>query len=289
FPEKTPAKDTPPAKPAADAQKRTDANTESKSSAAQAAVPARPTMKVLMIGNSQMMVYDLPQMMSVMSAAAPADHPKLEIGRYTAGGMTLKRHWDLGEGKGTPRGMIAAEKWDYVVIQEIFNADPAEFAQYAAKFDEFIRKHGAKTLLFATANVTEHYGKGAAKYPDSFKQLNDMQVEFGQKKGVAVAPAGYTWMKYWGDSPTDAQRYDLYAKDRGHPGAKGTYIYACLLYASLTGQNPAGLVSDFDHIKDGVVISKQEAAAMQKAAWEQYTMDEESTGKPLVKSATKPG
>ena len=91
-----------------------------------------------------------------------------------------------------------------------------------------------------------------------------------EKKEIPVAAAGYAWMKYLGPHPSEAQLWDLYHKDRGHPGPKGTYIYACLLYACITGRNPAGLASEFKDIQDGIFISRQEATRMQKAAWEQY-------------------
>jgi hypothetical protein len=77
-------------------------------------------------------------------------------------------------------------------------------------------------------------------------------------------------MKYLGANPSEAQLLDLYDPDKGHPGPKGTYIYACLLYACITGLNPAGLTSEFKDIRDGIFITKDEAEKMQKAAWEQY-------------------
>jgi len=165
--------------------------------------------------------------------------------------------------------MIAATKWDRVVIQEIWNANNSEFEKYAEMFDELIGKYGSKTILFATASVTRYYN-ASCKYPDSFEKLNDMQIAFGTKKGIHVAAAGYAWMKYLGPNPSEAQILDLYHQDKGHPGPKGTYIYACLLYACITGLNPAGLTSEFKDIQGGICISKEEAAMMQKAAWEQY-------------------
>jgi len=226
-------------------------------------------LKVLFIGNSQTGVYDLPRMMEIMSQSALADHPRIEIGRAIIGGKGLKGYWEAGEGKGTPRAMIAAAKWDYVVIQEIYRANAPEFEKYAEMFDESIGKNGSKTLLFATANVTRHYN-ASFHYPDSFKELNDMQIAFGQKRGIPVAAAGYAWMRYLGPNPPEAQLLDLYHKDKGHPGQKGTYIYACLLYACITGLSPAGLTGEFKDIQDGIFITKEEAAKMQKAAWEQY-------------------
>lgn len=227
------------------------------------------SMKVLLIGNSQMQSYDLPRMLALMSESAPVDHPRLDIGKVAVGGGTLKKHWDAGEAPGSPRTMIASDKWDHVVIQEIYCVDESEFEKYAELFNDLIRKNGTKTILFATANVT-HYYNASFKYPDSFEKLNDMQIAFGKRKGITVAAAGYAWMRYLGKNPTEAQLLDLYHADKGHPGPKGTYIYACLLYSCITGLSPAGLASEFKDIRDGIFIEKEDALKMQKAAWEQY-------------------
>lgn len=238
-------------------------------------LPAQPPLKVLFIGNSQMQCYDLPQMIRVMSESAPAERSRIEIGRALFGGKGLKGLWEL-EGPKSPRAMISAGKWDYVVIQEIYNGKPPEFDDYATKFDDEIRKAGSKTILLATASVTQHYGR-SFHYPESFTRLNDMQIALGKKKRIPVAAAGYAWMKYLGPEPTDEQLLDLYHQDRGHPGGKGTYLYACLLYAVITGKTPEGLASEFKTIRGGVSIPREEAARMQKAAWEQY---KNGTGTP---------
>ncbi len=226
-------------------------------------------MKVLLIGNSQMQSYDLPQMLELMSKSAPADHPRLEIGRGLVGGKGLKGYWDLGEVPGSPRALIVADQWDYVVIQEIFCAGKPEFEEYAELFDDLIRKRHAKTILFATANVTQYYNS-SFNYPESFEKLNEMQIAFGKRRGIPVAAAGYAWMKYLGPNPSEAQVLDLYHPDKGHPGAKGTYLYACLLYACLTGKNPMGLAHEFPNIREGISIPNAEAISMQKAAWAEY-------------------
>ncbi|MBI5818769.1 MAG: hypothetical protein HZA88_07260 [Verrucomicrobia bacterium] len=233
------------------------------------ALLAQPPLRVLFIGNSQMSCYDLPQMIKVLSESAPADSPRVDIGRALIGGKGLKGYWEAGEGRGSPRAMIAAGKWDYVVIQEIFNANEQEFQDYAARFDKETRKAGSKTILFATANVTQYYS-ASYRYPGSFKKLNDMQMSFGRKAGIPVAAAGYAWMKYWGPNPSEEETLDLYHKDKGHPGPKGTYIYACLLYATITGKTPEGLACEFKSIRGGITLTQEEAAKMQKAAWAQH-------------------
>jgi hypothetical protein len=228
-------------------------------------VVAEQTLKVLFVGNSQMMVCDLPGMIKQMAESAPPTNARIEVGRSLMGGATLKRHWDSGAAMKS----MAAEHWDYVVLQELYLGKAPEFEDYASRFDEEIRKAGSKMILFATANASEFYSP-ALKYPESFKSLNDMQIIFGGKKGIPVAAAGYAWMKYLGPNPSVEQRLDLYAKDKGHPGAKGSYIYACLLYAVITQKSPEGLTNEIKGIHGGFVIPKEEAAKMQKAAWDQY-------------------
>lgn len=236
-------------------------------------------MKVLLVGNSQTGVcnpdgewkYDLARMIQTMSESAPADCPRIEAARTTAGGKNLKLKWEAGDGAGTPRAMIAAGKWDCVIIQEIYSADAQVFEKYAALFCDAVVKAGARPILFATASVTTNYS-AACKYPDSFKALNDMQLAFGKKRSIPVASAGHAWIKYLGPEPSDAQLLDMYHKDKGHPGYKGSYIYACLLYAVLTGKNPSGLSRSFKDASSGaeIVIEAEEAARMQKAAWDHY-------------------
>jgi hypothetical protein len=237
--------------------------------AATAADQSAKPLRVLFVGNSQMFYYDLPGMITLMADSAPKDAPRIEAGKALVGGATLKKHWEMGDGQGTARGLLTAEKWDYVVIQEIFSAKEPEFTEFAVKFDDEIKKAGGKTILFATASVTESYASWA-KYPDSFMDLNWMQSAFGKKHGITVAAGGYTWMKYLGPKASEAQRLDLYHADKGHPGGKGTYLYACLLYATITGHNPEGLLHEFPKIRDGVSIPKDAALRMQRIAWDQY-------------------
>lgn len=216
-----------------------------------------------------MYTYDLPRMLKLLLESTRRDSPPIETGQALGGGASLKSHWEAGTKPGSAPALIAASHWDYVVLQENCCASEPEFTKYAEMFDELIRKHGAQTILFAAAHATQYYA-ASFQYPDSFEKLNGMQVAFGKKWGIAVAAAGYAWMKHFGPNPSESKILDLYAQDRGHPGKKGTYIYACLLYAWMTGRNPAGLTSDFKEIADGIVIPTSEAAKLQQVAWEQY-------------------
>ncbi|MHC4871974.1 MAG: hypothetical protein ACYTFY_09020 [Planctomycetota bacterium] len=225
-------------------------------------------MKVLFIGNSQMRSQNLPDMIQKLSESAPEDFPRIESCPYAAGGKTLKLHWEAGEEGDKPRALIKKGGWDKVVIQEIYSAPEDEFRKYAELFDNAVKEAGSQTIFFATANVTPFY-REEFTFPQSFKDLNDMQIKLGREKNIPVAPAGYAWLKYLGENSSEEELLDLYAEDRGHPGFKGSYIYACLLYAVLTGKTPVGLTSKLTG-KDGETLTEEEALKMQQAAWEQY-------------------
>ena len=223
-------------------------------------------MNVLFIGNSQVRVCNLPRMLETLSASAPSDRPRIDSSAVAQGGRTLRLHWEAGDGPGTARTIMAEGHCDWVIIQEIYRADRDEFETYASRFADAARAARARPLLFATAHVTEHYRPGT-RFPDAFYALNDMQIALGQRLDIPVAAAGYAWLRYLGYNPMQSDLFDLYGADRGHPGIKGTYIYACLLYAILTARSPLGLT----HALDGydTVLGADQATRMQRAAWEE--------------------
>jgi len=230
-----------------------------------------PPLKVLFIGNSMTFFNDLPKMVHDMAESAPVGRPRIEVGRVLAGGKGLRYFWEGGTGEGTARAAIASGKWDYVVLQDIARPAPEQIETDITLFHKAIRSAGSKMLIFAHAPVSEAHNPRYT-YPDYLKNCNDIQIEIAKKTKVAVAAGGYAWMKYLGPNPTVEQQLDLYNEDKQHPGPKGTYIYACVIYAILTGENPAGLRHDFEKLRGWrtAAIPEDEALRMQKAAWEQY-------------------
>jgi hypothetical protein len=223
--------------------------------------PAKP-IRVLFVGNSQIYFNDLPAIVEALAESAPPERPRIKAGRALVGGASLETHWNRGTGKGTARAMIAEEKWDYVVLQEIYNGKPESFNKHARLFDELIQKNGAKTVLFSTASINSLYPKG-------FQGLHGMNVALGKELKVALVPAGNAWLYYWGKTPTEEQRLALYDKDMAHPGKKGSYIYACTIYAVLTGQSPVGLTHRVPKWPDDT-ITADEAKRFQEAGWREY-------------------
>ncbi len=56
-----------------------------------ARTPSKVSLKVLFIGNSQMMSWNLPQMIQALAESAPADSPRIEPGQVLRNSAGLRR------------------------------------------------------------------------------------------------------------------------------------------------------------------------------------------------------
>lgn len=239
--------------------------------AAEATKPKPPELRVLFLGNSQIYFNELPRIVEALSESAAEDRPRIKASQFVSGGASLESLWELGAAEGKPRALIASEKWDFVIVQEIYTyySKPESFNKYATLFDELIRQHGSRTVIFCTASVND-------LYPDGFHKLHEMQIALGKKLNVPVAAAGKCWLQYWGDNPSPQERLALYHADKAHPGVKGSYIYACSLYVLLTGTSPVGLTNRVPK-QPADAITPDEAKRFQEAAWTVY-QDKAVTG-----------
>lgn len=229
---------------------------------------ATDNIRVLFVGNSQTDYWNLPATVEALSKSAPGDRPRITVEKAIINNTGLEGFWNSGYSLRTPRTKIQLGNWDYVVLQEAFAANEEDFRKYARLFHESIKHKKAKTILFATASINE-------LYPDGFKRIHNMNLALSKELGVPLASGGYAWLKYWGSNPTLEDRLYLYASDRMHPGERGSYIYACILYAAITGFSPIGLTHEIPHFTQGTV-TQEKAYAFQRAAWNQYLEDNPS-------------
>lgn len=211
--------------------------------------------RVLMIGNSQCPTIIRQQLLEKL-AASDKGARGIEVVGCVRGGASLRSHWEAGEAPETARGRIAGEKWDFVVLQEIYLIDEAAFQPYARKFHQLIKERGARTILFGTASILGDYPKG-------FEKLHRLHVAMGQELGTPIVDASQAYVRYFGENPSAELKESLFAKDRAHPGLQGSYLYSCLLYSAMTGRSPLGLAAPAD-------IPAPVAKSLQEAAWAQH-------------------
>ena len=202
-------------------------------------------MKVLFIGNSFTARNDLPGMIAALAAAAGG---RLEHRLVSVGGASLRTHWNKGEAAAAIRG----GRYDYIVLQEqstlpVKNA--ARMHENVRLFDGVIRAAGAKTALYLT------WARRHA--PAAQKAITDAYQSIGRELGATVVPAGVAWERFLAAHDRPA----LHDKDESHPTVAGSYLAACVFFATLFGRSPVG-------VGDGVEgLTAAEAKLLQQTAW----------------------
>jgi hypothetical protein len=213
------------------------------------ATVARPT-HILFVGNSFTNRNDLPGMLERLAASASPPR-QVETRRVIANGMALKTHWERGQA----RREIAQHPFDYVVLQEQSTLplkNRKRMHESVRLFDEEIRAAGAKTVLYLTWARANSF--------DRQDELSDAYLTIGQELSAIVAPAGVAWQKALAEEP----RLVLHDKDGSHPNPLGTYLAACVFYATLFGQSPARLATDVGGLEK---VEPDRLRRLQDVAW----------------------
>ncbi len=214
-------------------------------------------LRVFFIGNSYTFVNDLP---AVFARLACAEGYVVETGMEAQGGSTLENHVSSPE----TIDKIQNGNWNWVVLQEQSEvpAVPASRIQvmYPAvrKLINVINKAGAKPLLFLTWGHKDGDATfGIPNYPAMQAGLDQGYYGIANEQGVKVAPVGDAWAKATSqDSP-----FNLWQDDGSHPNESGTYLAACVFYAVIFQESPAG--SDYR-----ASLSQADSQALQAIAAE---------------------
>ncbi len=165
---------------------------------------------------------------AVVQALARAKGRNLECTASTSGGKTLEWHWEEGDA----RSAIARGGWDYVVLQEYSTrpiADALAMHRYARLFDAEIKNAGAKTVFYMTW--------ARFHQPENQRVITRAYDAIAKELNALVARVGPAWERVLEQRPD----LKLLTDDRSHPTPAGTYLAACVFYATLTGDSPEGL------------------------------------------------
>lgn len=205
----------------------------------------RSPMMLLFIGNSFTARNNLPGLLTQLAAAREMS---VECQLISTGGASLRTHWNAGESLRA----IQTGHHDYVVLQEqstlpIKNA--ARMHENVRLFDAAIRTAGSKTVLYMTW-ARQHA-------PETSEVIAQAYNAIGKELAATVVPVGVAWEGFLRthDHPV------LYDKDQSHPTIAGSYLAACVFFATLFKKSPVGI----DAVVDG--LSPVDARALQKSAW----------------------
>jgi hypothetical protein len=90
-----------------------------------------------------------------------------------------------------------------------------------------------------------------------------MHLAMGKELGVPIVDASQAYFRYFGETPSTERLESLFATDKAHPGLWGSYLYACMIYSSITQRNPIGLAAP-------EAIPADIARTLQETAWAQH-------------------
>jgi hypothetical protein len=196
---------------------------------------AQPALRVLFIGNSYTYFNNLGDMVAGIAGAADTG-PRIMPTLAVRGGQNLQWHLD----NGPAMAALTTGTWDYVVLQEQSMlgaatldgkpviADPAAFHAAVREWARRIRSVGAKPILFMT------WARRSALSDQ--EKLSEAYVSIGRELDIDVAPVGDAWSA----ARSRWLSLDLHIYDESHPTPAGSYLAACVIYATLTGRDPKG-------------------------------------------------
>lgn len=164
------------------------------------------------------------------------------------GGETLAQHAASAESL----GRISSQGWSYVVLQ-----DQSETPSTATGRDYYtypaartlagkVEAVGAIPIFFMTwAHRDGLAAAGMPNYESMQQQLDAAYLGIADELRVPVAPVGFTWYMVRHDHPEIV----LWDDDGSHPSKAGTYLAACVFFASIFRASPEGL-SFHDDVPD---------------------------------------
>ncbi len=193
--------------------------------------------RVLFIGNSYTYVNDLPTMFATL--AASGGH-SVETGMVAEGGATLADHVASAD----TAAALSSKRWSFVVLQEqsqmpsVASSRQTEMYPAARQLVAMVRGAGAEPVFFLTWAHQDGWPEaGMADYSSMQTAIDDGYLAIAQEQSAAVAPVGYAWWTLLYQQPGA----DLWQDDGTHPTPEGTYLAACVFYATIFRQSPAGL------------------------------------------------
>lgn len=183
------------------------------------------------------------------------------VERITKGGYSLENHWYEDQAINRLSG---DEKWDYVVLQNhslsaINHRD--SFDEYGTKFIELVQKNGATPILYMTW--------ARRNKPEMQEVISEAYNSLGEIEGVRVAPVGEAFAEWIEEHPF----LSLHIADNSHTTMEGSYLAACVIYSTITGENAIGLpnkIKGENWITGGdylAYIDPKVAEMLQETAW----------------------
>jgi hypothetical protein len=219
--------------------------------------------EALFLGNSYTYVNNLP---AIIRGLAVAGGDTLIHDQNTPGGYTLNGH----STNATSINKINGRNWDFVILQEqsqLPSFSPGQVANqslpYAALLDSIVQANDSCTETVFYMTWGRKYGdqSNCGNYPPVCTyagmqtRLRASYLLMTQNNNATVAPCGVAW---WETILRDST-IELYSPDESHPSYAGSYLNACVFYATIYRKSPLGL-NYYGSLDTNTAILLQEVA-----------------------------
>ncbi len=207
--------------------------------------------KVLFLGNSYTGANNLPNLVFELATSAGDD---LYVERSTPGGYTLGNpsHGHLYTQYSLD--LIASQNWDYVVLQEQSQYPVIDYYRdnytYPGGFglDSVIKENDScsQTLFYMTWGrkyggqqcIGSYCSIDFSDYAHMQDSLAAAYLHMSNQLSTPVAPVGMAWRN---SIVSQGDPVDLFSADGSHPSLAGSYLAACVFYASIFHKSPQGI------------------------------------------------
>ncbi len=223
-----------------------------------------PSLRLLFIGNSYTQRNDLPGMLATLAAAAPAvAAPDLGLPcavateRVLANGASLRLHWNAG----VAGRRISEEAWDAVVLQEQSTLplkNPRRYHENVRLFADRVREAPAGADPARVPALVLYLTWARRDAPETQPAYTEAARAIAGEVGAQIAPVGVAWEAV----RTSPGAPGLFAPDGSHPSPAGTYLAACVMYATVFRHTPVGLP-----VPTVCGLGSEHAELLQTAAW----------------------
>jgi hypothetical protein len=218
---------------------------------------AQDTLRILFIGNSMTYVQDLP---GLLTNLASSNGKTIITTLNTPGGYYLSDHVT------DPVSLnLMAQGFDYIVVQEQSGGNilPASACcpwRPIGIIDSIAKANCSKILLYATPGYPETYSGSVAPYEDMQAEIIYKYTNAARSVRAAYLPTAHAFRDVINNYPAIS---GMWASPTDyHPGIKGQYLHACVLYSVLYNESALGSQAPL-----GISIS--EANMLQQTAWNQ--------------------
>jgi hypothetical protein len=233
--------------------------------------------KVFFIGNSYTFTNSMPDMLKNF-ALAKGD--TITWAMSAPGGYTFNQHTT----NSTTLSGITSQPWDIIVLQEqsqLPSFSPAQVATdvypYAQWLDSTINEQDSciETMFMMTWGRKNGDAANCPSYPvictyaGMQLRLRQSYTEMAFDNHASISPVGAAWKVVVDSFPA----IDLYSPDESHPSVAGSYLQACVFYASIfhksaqgntyLGGLTASVAATLQRIADKVVLDSLNQ-------WQQY-------------------